>query len=47
MMWISGEEILHCHICNSDFPVPEFEENENDHFGECPKCKTLFVFAKI
>ncbi len=46
MMWLSGESIVHCHVCNKDFNAPELHPVHNDLLGECPHCQTTFVFAK-
>ncbi len=45
MMWVGTGEEVHCHVCDKDFPPPALDEIHHDHFGECPHCKTPFVFA--
>ena len=46
MMWIANEENVHCHICDKSFKTPDLDKVYKDCFGECPYCKTPFVFAK-
>ena len=47
MMWVSGEKDCSCHVCNKDFPTPVRDGAHLDAWGECPHCKTPFVFAWV
>lgn len=45
MMPLSSEDkTCHCHVCDSDIERPVFEAGQKDHWGECPVCKTPFIF---
>lgn len=47
MMWLEKREPhkVHCHICDKDFESPEVCLENGDAKGECPHCKSPFVFA--
>ena len=47
MMWVSGEDDLHCHVCHKEFSCPELDPVHKDIFTECPHCKTPFVLALV
>lgn len=48
MIWLSAESQVVCHVCPGldTFVPPPLDPVHGDTWGECPKCKTPFVFAK-
>lgn len=46
-MYVSGGNFVSCHVCPAHFPPPAKEEGHSDVFGECPGCKTPFLFQFI
>ena len=47
-MWVGPDDVdVLCHVCKKNFPKPAIDKVENDAWGECPHCKTPFVFVSI
>lgn len=46
-MYVSGGNYVRCHVCPANFLPPQPELGHLETWGECPGCKTQFIFQSI